>query len=134
MSQNGKGSKPRPISKRSDYYNNWDSIKWSSPKKSSTILLSFDEYIEFPMSEYDKTIFNKLQTLLGSIEKIENAFELTFPENELGLEVCNKPPVLWDEIEPLTIGKGHRFTIKSVRDQLIFFINEKERTRRSVED
>ena len=90
----------------------------------------FEEYLEFPMSPYDETNFNKLHKLLGSVEAIETAFELSFETNEEESEILNQPPTLWDQADPLIAGKNYRFTVKVVNDEVIFFINGKERSRR----
>ena len=90
----------------------------------------FDDYIEFPMSPYDETVFGRVIKLLGSVEHFEDAFQLQFPENESGSEILNEPPTLFDSIDPLIAGKSYRFSIKAIKGQIIFFINGKERSRR----
>jgi len=80
----------------------------------------FDEYIAFPLAEYDEVLFGKLVKLLGSIEEVEEAFQLYFPENDKGSEINGDAPTLYDEVEPLARGKGHRFTIKVGKGKVRF--------------
>lgn len=90
----------------------------------------FDEYIAFPLAEYDEVLFGKLVKLLGSVEEVEEAFQLHFPENEEGSAILGGSPTLYDAVDPLPTGKGHRFTIKVGKGIVRFFVNCKLRSTR----
>ena len=95
----------------------------------------FDEYIAFPTKEYDDVLFSELIKLLGGVDRFELCFELEFPMNEEGTEVLNKPPKPFESTEPLKSGKNYRFTVKNNNkdeDEVIFFLNGKERSRKNI--
>ena len=95
----------------------------------------FDEYIQFPTKEYDEVLFSELIKLLGGVDRFEICFELEFPMNEEGTEILNKPPKPFESTEPLKTGKNYRFTVKTSNkdeDEIIFFLNGKERSRKNI--
>ncbi len=96
---------------------------------------TFDEYIAFPAKEYDEVLFSDLIKLLGGVDRFELCFELEFPMVENGSEILNEPPTPFESPEPLKSGKNYRFTIKvNDEDEIIFFINGKERSRKTIQE
>jgi hypothetical protein len=98
-------------------------------------LTTFDEYIAFPTKEYYEVLFSDLIKLLGGVDRFELCFELEFPIREDGLVILNEPPTPFESSEPLKSGKNYRFTIKvNDEDEIIFFINGKERSRKTIQE
>ena len=105
----------------------------------------FDEYLKFPLPPHMEEDFTALHKACGSIEHIEEAFDIEFScgddlylsdiENDDALvdrydgEVCtNSAPRQRENGNKFKVDKPYRFTIKysEPREELMFFLNSKK--------
>ena len=107
-----------------------------------------DIYLRFPANDWDEKQYSKLHKACGSVEHIEQAFEIEFScgdgkylqdkltDEELDKydgNVClDSPPRFAYTNELFKLNKKYRFTIKysEKTEENIFYINSKERSRR----
>lgn len=105
-----------------------------------------DVYLSFPMPTHQEEDFTALYKACGSIEHIEEAFDIEFScgddlylsdiEDDDALvdrydgEVCtNSVPREREDCKKFKVDKSYRFTIKysEAREELAFFLNSKKK-------
>ena len=109
-----------------------------------------DVHIRFPANDWDEEQYNKLHKACGSVEDIEQAFEIEFScgdgkylnddlsDEELDRydgEVClDSPPRFTETKELFKLNKPYRFTIKysEKNEEAVYYINSKEVSREWV--
>lgn len=103
----------------------------------------FDIYLSFPITDDQESDFIELHKACGSIEHIEQAFDIEFScGNDLYLsdieddeqllhqydgEVCtNSMPRHQVDGKEFKSGRPYRFTIKYFDEELVYYLNSKE--------
>jgi hypothetical protein len=94
-------------------------------------LTIYEETLKFPMSSDDEVLFNKLVRLLGSVERVEECFQLEFQLEEEGSDISlYDPPRLYESVDYFYTNKPYKFTIKQIGEnegEIKYFINNKVR-------